>query len=63
MDAGLVVVPAVLGVFPLVPLVFAWVSTNGGRWSRVEGVLGRDLPTGHDRVQYRAFRPAGTSAG
>ena len=55
--------PAVLGVFPLVPLVFAWVSTNGRRWSRVEGVLGRDLPTGHDRVQYRAFRPAGTSAG
>ena len=50
MDAGLVVVLAVSGVFLLVPLVFAWVSTDPRRWARVEGVLGRDLPTGHDRV-------------
>jgi hypothetical protein len=42
MDAGLVVVAAVLGVFLLVPLVFAWVSTNPRRWARVEGVLGRE---------------------
>jgi hypothetical protein len=42
MDAGLVVVLAVLGVFLLVPLVFAWVSTDPRRWARVEGVLGRD---------------------
>jgi hypothetical protein len=42
MDAGLVVVLAVLGVFLLVPLVFAWLSTNPRRWSRVEGVLGRE---------------------
>ena len=42
MDAGLVVVAAVLGGFLLVPLVFAWVSTNPRRWARVEGVLGRE---------------------
>jgi hypothetical protein len=42
MDAGLVVVLAVLGAFLLVPLGFAWVSTNPRRWARVEGVLGRD---------------------
>ncbi len=42
MDAGLVVVLAVLGVFLLVPLALAWLSTNPRRWSRVEGVLGRD---------------------
>jgi hypothetical protein len=42
MDAGLVVVLAVSGVFLLVPLAFAWVSTNPRRWARVEGVLGRE---------------------
>jgi hypothetical protein len=42
MDAGLVVVLAVTGVFLLVPLGLAWVSTNPRRWARVEGVLGRD---------------------
>lgn len=42
MDAGLVVVLAVLGVFLLVPLAFAWVSTNPRRWGRVEAVLGRE---------------------
>jgi hypothetical protein len=42
MDAGLVVVSAVLGVFLAVPLVLAWVSTNPRRWARVEGVLGRE---------------------
>jgi hypothetical protein len=42
MDAGLVVVLAVLGAFLLVPLGFAWVSTNPRRWARVEAVLGRD---------------------
>jgi hypothetical protein len=41
MDAGLVVVLALLGVFLLVPLGFAWVSTDPRRWARVEGVLGR----------------------
>ena len=46
MDAGLVVVVAVLGVFLLVPLALAWVSTNPRRWARVEGVLGRELPEG-----------------
>jgi hypothetical protein len=50
MDAGLVLVLAVLGVFLLVPLVLAWVSTNPRRWARVERVLGRDLPEGNDRV-------------
>jgi hypothetical protein len=50
MDPGLMVVLAVLGVFLVVPLAFAWVSTNPRRWSRVERVLGRDLPTGHDRA-------------
>ena len=43
MDAGLVVVSAVLGVFLLVPLVLAWASTSPRRWARVEGVLGREL--------------------
>ena len=42
MDAGLVVVLAVTGAFLLVPLAFAWLSTNPRRWSRVEGVLGRE---------------------
>jgi hypothetical protein len=49
MDAGLVVVLAVLGLFLLVPLVFAWVSTNPRRWARVEGVLGRE-PKGSERL-------------
>jgi hypothetical protein len=38
----MVVVVALLGVFLLVPLVLAWVSTNPRRWSRVERVLGRE---------------------
>jgi hypothetical protein len=46
MDAGLVVVLAVTGAFLLVPLVFAWVSTDPRRWARVEGVLGREPPQG-----------------
>jgi hypothetical protein len=50
MDAGLMVVLALLGAVLLVPLALAWVSTNPRRWSRVEGVLGRDLPSGHNRV-------------
>jgi hypothetical protein len=49
MDAGLVVVLSVLGVFLLVPLGFAWVSTNPRRWARVEGVLGRE-PKGSARL-------------
>jgi heme A synthase len=48
MDAGLVVVLAVTGVVLLVPLVFAWVSTNPRRWARVERVLGRE-PKGSER--------------
>jgi hypothetical protein len=48
MDAGLVVVLAVLGAFLLVPLGFAWVSTNPRRWARIEGVLGRE-PRGSER--------------
>ena len=50
MDAGLAIVLAVLGVFLLVPLAFAWVSTNPRRWARVERVLGRELPAGHEQV-------------
>jgi hypothetical protein len=49
MDAGLVVVLAVLGAFLMVPLGFAWVSTNPRRWGRVEGVLGRE-PRGSERL-------------
>ena len=49
MDAGLVVAVAVLGVFLLVPLAFAWVSTDPRRWARVEGVLGRE-PKGSPRL-------------
>src|SRR5918994_7339654 len=49
MDAGLVVVLAVVGVFLLVPLPFAWVSTNPRRWGRGQRGLGRGPPTGHDR--------------
>jgi hypothetical protein len=48
MDAGLVVVLAVLVVFLMVPLAFAWVSTNPRRWARVERVLGRE-PRGSER--------------
>ena len=44
MDAGLVAVLAVLAVVLLVPLAFAWVSTNPRRWGRVERVLGRTSP-------------------
>jgi len=50
MDAGMMVVLAVLGIFLLVPLALAWVSTDPRRWARVERVLGRELPAGHDRV-------------
>ena len=45
MDAGLMVVLALLGAVVLVPLALAWVSTNPRRWSRVEGVLGREPKT------------------
>ena len=48
MDAGLVFVLAATGVFLLVPLAFAWLSTNPRRWARIEGVLGRD-PRGSER--------------
>jgi hypothetical protein len=48
MDAGLMVVLAVLGAFLLVPLAFAWLSTNPRRWARVERVLGRE-PGGSER--------------
>jgi hypothetical protein len=46
MEARLVVVLAVSGFFLLVPLAFAWVSTNPRRWARVERVLGREPPAG-----------------
>ena len=49
MDAGLVIVLVVLGAFLLVPLGFAWVSTDPRRWARVEGVLGRE-PRGSARL-------------
>jgi hypothetical protein len=49
MDAGLVIVLAVLGLFLLVPLAFAWVSTSPRRWARVEAVLGRE-PRGSARA-------------
>ena len=55
MDAGLVVVAAVLGVFLLVPLGFAWVSTDPRRWARVEGVLGRE-PKGSERLARWSMR-------
>jgi hypothetical protein len=48
MDAGLAVVLAVLGVFLLVPLALAWVSTDPRRWARIEGLLGRE-PKGSQR--------------
>jgi hypothetical protein len=44
MDAGVVVVLAVIGLVLLVPLAFAWVSTSARRWARVERVLGREPP-------------------
>ena len=55
MDAGLVVVSAVLGVVLAVPLVLAWVSNNPRRWSRVEGVLGRE-PKGSTRLARWSMR-------
>jgi len=45
MDAGLLVVVAAIGFFVLVPLWFAWLSTDSRRWGRVERVLGRE-PSG-----------------
>jgi hypothetical protein len=58
MDTGLVVVLAAIGFFVLVlPLWFAWLSTNSRRWQRVERVLGRE-PSG--RGAMGAF--AGVSA-
>jgi heme A synthase len=55
MDAGLVVVGAVLGVFLLVPLALAWVSTNPRRWARVERMLGRE-PKGSARLARWSMR-------
>jgi hypothetical protein len=57
MDAGLAVVLAAIGFFVLVPLWFAWLSTDSRRWGRVERVLGRE-PSG--RGSMGAF--AGMSA-
>ena len=42
MNSGLVVALAVTSLVLLVPLAFAWVSTDPRRWARVEGVLGRE---------------------
>jgi hypothetical protein len=42
MDAGLLVVLAAVGFFVLVPLWFAWLSTDSRRWDRVQRVLGRE---------------------
>lgn len=55
MDAGLVVVSAVLGVFLVMPLVLAWVSRNPRGWARVEGVLGRE-PKGSARLARWSIR-------
>jgi hypothetical protein len=38
----LVVVLVVTGLFVLLPLWFAWLSLDGGRWQRVERILGRE---------------------
>jgi hypothetical protein len=46
MSLGFVVVVTAIGLFVLAPLALAWVSTDPRRWSRVEGVLGRELPEG-----------------
>jgi hypothetical protein len=48
MDAGLLVVLAAVGVFMVLPLWFAWLSTDSRRWGRVQRVLGRE-PSGRDR--------------
>jgi hypothetical protein len=45
MDAGLLVVLAAIGFFLVLPLWFAWLSTDSRRWGRVERVLGRE-PSG-----------------
>jgi hypothetical protein len=55
MDAGFLIVLAVLGVFLLVPLAFAWVSTDPRRWARVERVLGRE-PKGSTRLARWSMR-------
>jgi hypothetical protein len=44
MDAGLVVVLVVTGLFVLLPLWFAWLSMDSRRWQRVQRVLGREPP-------------------
>jgi heme A synthase len=42
MSLGFVVVATAIGLFVLAPLALAWVSADARRWSRVEGVLGRE---------------------
>jgi hypothetical protein len=61
MDAGLVVVLAVLGVFLLVPLAFAWVSTNPRRWGRVERVLGREVASAPPRWLFAGWLGLGAA--
>lgn len=47
MDLGLVVVLVVTGLFLLLPMWLAWLSTDSRRWQRVERVLGRK-PSGKE---------------
>jgi hypothetical protein len=59
MDAGLLVVLAVIGFFLLVPLWLAWLSTDSRRWARLERAIGRE-PSGDPNEQWGVW--AGLSA-
>jgi hypothetical protein len=59
MDARLPVVLAVIGLFLLVPLWLAWLSTDSLRWGRVQRVLGRE-PSNDPNQQWGVW--AGLSA-
>jgi hypothetical protein len=59
MDAGLLVVLAVVGFFLLMPLWLAWLSTDSRRWARLERAIGPE-PSGDPNEQWGLW--AGLSA-
>jgi hypothetical protein len=62
MGTGLVVVLVVTGLFALLPLWFAWLSTDSRRWQRVERILGREPRSGMDPSRWLCWAWMGLSA-
>jgi 4-amino-4-deoxy-L-arabinose transferase-like glycosyltransferase len=58
---GTVVVLVVTGLFVLLPLWFAWLSTDSRRWQRVERLLGRE-PTSKEPPSWVWWAWIGLSA-